>query len=89
MSTLEIIHLRSSGEALESLIATIRTSIAGGGESSDTVTLFRRQGLETDLAVHIHRAGPRVGKGPSTLALQLAAALRSYGIVEHTVWEEA
>ena len=88
MNNLEIIHLRSSGEPIETLAARIRESIGGGGESAEVVTLFRRRGLDTDVAVHIRHAEPRGVRGPSELALQLASALRAYGIVEHTVWEE-
>jgi hypothetical protein len=83
---LEIIHLRSSGEPIESLTDRINRSIGDGSEDACTLTLYRRHGLETDLAVHVrHRAAQ--GKGPSDLALRLASELRAYGLVEHTVWE--
>ena len=87
MSRLEIIHLRSSGEPLAPLGERIRESI--GVESRDTeVTLYRRHGLETDLAVHIRHLGVPGREGPSGLALRLASALRAYGLVEHTLWKE-
>ena len=87
MSTLEIVHLRSSGEPLETLAERIKESIwnEGGGE---VVTVFRRNGLETDIAIHIRHRHSNGGNGASTLAFNLASALRSFGIVEHTVWEE-
>ncbi len=87
MSRLEIIHLRSSGESLESLGRRIRESLGAGGEDAE-VTLYRRDGLETDVAVHIRRPGAPGGDGPSGLGLQLASALRSLGLVEHTLWDE-
>ncbi len=87
MSRLEIVHLRSSGEPLESLSQRIRQSLANGGEHAE-VTLYRCAGLDTDLAVHIrHLEAPESG-GPSRLGLQLAAALRASGLVEHALWEE-
>lgn len=88
MKRLEIIHLRSSGEPLDSLGRRIRESITAQSTDAQTVTLYRRAGLERDLAVHIrHPAG--IGRqGPSDLALRLASALRAYGLVEQTVWEE-
>ncbi len=88
MSRLEIIHLRSSGEPLAALGERIRESIRTQGESTEVVTLYRRQGLETDLAVHLRHLGG-AGDGPSALGLRLASALRSWGLVEHTLWQES
>jgi hypothetical protein len=88
MKRLEIIHLRSSGQPLASLSERIKESIRAGGEDSAIVSLYRRHELETDLAVHVFHAGAPQEPGPSDLALKLAAALRAYGLVEHTVWEE-
>ena len=88
MKRLEIIHLRSSSGSLESLGDRIRESIRSGGGDGPVVTLYRRQGLETDLAVHVRYPLDPEKPGPSALALQLATALRDYGLVEHTLWEE-
>ena len=88
MIQLEIIHLRSSGEPIESLTKLISASIREGGEEASTLKLYRRHGLETDLAVHVRRHGTVGGEGPSDLALRLASELRAYGLVEHTVWED-
>ena len=62
MSTLEIIHLRSSGEPLEALADRIRESIWADGRGSRVATIYRRHGLDTDVAVHIR------SDGSSTLA---------------------
>ena len=88
MSRLEIIHLRSSSEPIETLTERINRSIRDGGEETSTLKLYRRHGLETDLAVHISRPDVAIKTGPSDLALRLASELRDYGLVEHTVWEE-
>ena len=88
MIRLEIIHLRSSGEPVESLTKLISASIREGGEEPLTLKLYRRHGLETDLAVHILSPDAAIKMGPSDLALRLASELRTYGLVEHTVWEE-
>ncbi len=87
MSRLEIIHLRSSGEPLESLGRRIRESLGAGGEQAE-VTLYRRPGLETDVAVHIRHPEASDRAEPNRLGLQLASALRAYGLVEHTLWQE-
>ncbi len=86
MCQLEIIHLRSSGEPLESLGRRIRESLAAEDERWQ-VTLYRRQGLETDVTVHI-RHPEAGGDGPSPLGLQLASSLKALGLVEHTLWQE-
>jgi hypothetical protein len=88
MSALEIVHLRSSGESVESLGKRIRDSIETEGRDTEIVTLYRRNGLETDVAIHLRHLQPRTWNGPSTLALHLAHELKAFGLVEHTVWEE-
>ena len=88
MSRLEIIHLRSSGEPIESLGELIRESIWAEGQGAAVVTLYRRHGLETDVAIHIRRVEGAAYDGPSALAFHLAHELRAFGLVEHTVWEE-
>jgi hypothetical protein len=52
------------------------------------VTLYRRHGLETDVAVHIRHRSEGGAPGSSALAVHLAQALKAYGLVEHSVWEE-
>ena len=88
MRRLEIIHLRSSGEPLESLADRIRESIWSEGDQTEVVTIFRRNGLETDLAVHIHHSGAPGADMPNRLGLQLVSSLALFGLVEHTIWEE-
>jgi hypothetical protein len=85
MSILEIIHLRSSVEPVELLIDRIKESIWAEGRGTDVATLYRRHGLETDVAVHIRHHESSVA---STLAVHLANALKEFGLVEHSVWEE-
>jgi hypothetical protein len=88
MKRLEIVHLRSSGESLEALNDLIKESIWADGGGAEVVTVYRRSGLETDIAVHIRHHDTDGGNGLNDLACQLTAALREFGLVEHTVWEE-
>jgi len=88
MKRLEIIHLRSSGEAIESLGERITESIPAGDKNHEIVTLYRRNGLVTDFAIHIHHHDAAGETAPCVLSLHLANALRAFGLVEHTVWEE-
>ena len=88
MSRLEIIHLRTAGESSASLARQIREAIGSEVDGRGVVTIYRRRGLDTDVAVHINRHGKGETESPSALGLHLASALSAYGLVEHTLWEE-
>ncbi len=85
MKILEIVHLRSAACPLESLGDQVTESIKAESAATEVVTLYRRDGLETDLAIHIRRAE---ASGDSGLGLRLASELKAYGLVVHTVWME-
>jgi hypothetical protein len=89
MSRLEIIHLRTAGKSSETLARQIREAIGSEVDGTGAVTIFRRNGLDTDVAVHITSHGSGECKaGPSALGLHLASGLAAHGLVEHTLWEE-
>ena len=87
MNQLEIIHLRSSVEPFEALRSRVTESIRTEGDPGEVVLLFRRCGLESDVAIHIHHHDDSGYDGPSVLGLHLAAGLKAHGLVEHTLWE--
>ena len=88
MSRLEIIHLRTAGKTSEFLAQQIREAIGPDADGTGVLTIYSRNGLETDVAVHINSHGSGEEAGPSPLGLHLASALSAYGLVEHTLWEE-
>jgi len=84
LSTLEVILLRASGIPLAELREAIHASIGRIETDAEIVQVYRRHGLDTDMAVHIrHQDGP---PGRSRLGLSLAVSLESHGSVQHTVW---
>ena len=87
MSHLEIIHLRSSSEPIETLADRIRESLWDEGRNEGVFTIYRRDGLATDLAVHI-RHDTTDASVPSRLGLNLVSALAAFGLVKHSVWHE-
>ncbi len=87
MSSLEIIHLRSSTESVENLAELIRESMWDDGRQKGVFTMYRRIGLATDLAIHIRHQGG-AAEVPSRFGLQLVSSLAEFGLVEHSVWEE-
>jgi len=87
MSILEIIHLRSSSEPVDTLAELIRESMWEDGRQNGVFTIYRRRGVATDLAVHIPHAEEHA-EVPSRFGLQLVSSLAEFGLVEHSVWEE-
>ena len=88
MNRLEIIHLRTAGKSSHFLARQIREAIGPEVDGTGVVTIYRRSGLDTDVAIHIACHGNGGRAGPSALGLHLASALSAYGLVEHTLWEE-
>ena len=63
----------------------IRRSVETDEPSTD-VRIFGHATLATDLVVHLHREAPTQAHRTSALGVRLAALLRNYGMVEHSVW---
>ena len=87
MKIVEIIHVRLAAENLQSLGESIRRSV-NTRSNGEVFTVYQRCNLESDLAIHIHRKDDDEKEGASRLGLHLAAALKAYGMVEHTIWKE-
>ena len=87
MSIVEIIHLRSAGKPVEILSEQIKESIGASEGLAEVIMIYHRDGLETDLAIHIHH--PEMHRRePSIFGHQLASELKTHGLIEHTVWKE-
>jgi len=78
--------VRMVGISPDELCSHIAESLRQERSCEEVVYMYRREGLETDLAIHIHRADTAGGEH-SDLGLRLAAALREHGAVKHTVWK--
>ncbi len=87
MKIIEIIHVRLAAGNPQNLSESIKKSVASGS-TSEVFTIYSRDKLESDLAVHIHRKKGDEKKGPAPFGLRLASALKEYGLVEHTIWKE-
>jgi hypothetical protein len=88
MRVLEIVHLRSAGDSAERVCDAVRDSTRSERVSRQEITVFRRKGLATDIAVHIKRNAVSGLAEPSELGLRMASELRRFGLVEYTVWSE-
>ena len=87
MKTLEIIHLRFAGETPQNLVEIIREAIGSEGELID-IRFYRHTKLDNDLAVHLTRETSKGESGPSQVGVGVAALLKDYGMVAHSVWTE-
>ena len=79
--------LESGRKAEEWVADRIRESLWDEGRNEGVFTLYRRDGLATDLAVHI-RHEKDDAEVPSRLGLNLVSALATFGLVKHSVWHE-
>lgn len=87
MKITEIIHVRLSAGMPPGLSEKIRKSISAE-ISAEFFTIFQRDNLESDLAVHIHRNEDITQSGPSQFGIHLASSLKEYGLIDHTIWKE-
>jgi hypothetical protein len=88
MRWIEIIELQSAGnhrQKLESVVEALIAEVekeAGRG----TIRAYSRESMGTDYSVHLVHDVSHVEEGGSSLGLHLAATLREFGLVHHTVW---
>jgi hypothetical protein len=84
---LEIIRVRSTKDSegmVRAIIKTVKSDRAV--ESAGEVQVFSN--TVGDIAVHISWQSDRTAPEGSTVAIQLAAALSEYGLINHTIWTE-
>ena len=88
MKWVEILNLRSAGVPRESIEQEIPRSVAEVDRSNNLVAIriYRHATLDTDLGVHLLFESPGPEMRPSALGQRLAAALKGFGLVSHSVW---
>ena len=90
MKWIEIIELRSAGNARKQLETHLQEFLDQVEEKVEkqTVKLYTRMMIDTDLSVHLFHDSSTVENRGSSLGIRLASALKSYGLVNHTIWIE-
>lgn len=85
-----MIHLRTRGQGRECLVSAVQKLMGEveAGAGNHTFKLFNRELLDSDLGLHLYHNSQKVEKYGSQLGLRLAAALKEYGLVHHSVWTE-
>lgn len=88
----EIISIRLSQRKnvpmVRKIYRSIMTSITGAEATMDAV-LYTNARVETDWSIHIFWEYHKVPAEKTTLGLRLAETLRSFGLVNHSVWKNS
>ena len=88
MKWLEVIHLRATEQESDRLIFIIKQLIDEIREKGNCqeIKMFNRALLETDVCIHLYHDNDKAETAGSPIALHLASALKTFGMVNHTVW---
>jgi len=91
MKCMEIIEIRSNeatrGELKRTLHGIVRDINAG--EAGDSVRIYLRMNMDSDFSLHLEHREPLRDERGSKTGASLAAALKSFGLIHHSVWIEA
>lgn len=88
MNWLEVIHFRATERLTKQFKHSVQHLIDEAEQEGvcDKINVYRRVLVETDMCIHLHHGVISVAKNGSPLGLRIAAALREFGMVNHTVW---
>ena len=90
MKWIESIQLRSAGsnrEILESKLQRLADEVVSK-RKRQVIMAFSRVSIDTDFSIHIFHDSKKVENGGSRLGLRLAAALKEFGLINHSIWME-
>lgn len=90
MKWIEIIELRQANNTREQLKTHLQELIeqVENENESQTVKFYARIIIDTDFNIHLFHDSGKVKKQGSSMGIRLAHALKSYGLVNHTIWIE-
>ncbi len=90
MTRLEMIEIRTTEKnnaALEAYLASWQTEVYAD-EKAPLVKIYRHAALDTDFSIHLRYDAQTNENDFSVLSERLSAALKEFGLVNHTVWIE-
>lgn len=90
MKWIELIQLRSAGSKREILESELQRLIDEVDRKRKTkiIMAYSRVSIDTDFSIHIIHDSKKVENSGSRLGLRLAAALKEFGLVNHSIWME-
>jgi len=88
MKWLEIIELRSAGGNSKLLESQLRELINDVDKETKrhAIKAYCRVMIDTDFRIHLLHDSKKVENSGSRLGLRLASALKTFGLVNHSVW---
>ena len=86
----EVIMVRSAGSNSKILASTLREIMEDLARDvgREAIRVFRREKLDSDICIVLFHNGKKSKTGGSPLGLRLVTALKEFGLVHHTVWNE-
>ncbi|BBO79047.1 hypothetical protein DSCW_64640 [Desulfosarcina widdelii] len=86
----EVIMVRSTGSNTAALKSSLQELMGDVHEddASEDIRIYHREKIDTDFCIILSHAGETVLGEGSPLGLRLAAALKAFGLVNHSVWIE-
>ena len=90
MQWIELIQLRSADinrKLLESKLQRLIDEV-NRKRKRKAIMAYSRVLIDTDFCIHIFHDSKKVETGGSRLGLHLVAALKEFGLVDHSIWRE-
>ena len=90
MKCLEIIELRAAGNKRDLLASQLQgiISLLEKGSSGQHVKIYTRVLVDSDYSIMLFHDTMKTGTEGSRLGLHLASALKAFGLVNHSIWNE-
>ena len=90
MKWMEVIGVRATASNRTKLEAKLHGAVAEIQKADVTrsIRILHRVSIESDLCVHLEHDSAKPDPAGSRLGLRLAAEMKSFGLVHHSVWAE-
>ncbi len=90
MKWIELIQLRSAGSNRKIVESKLQRLIdeVDRKKKWQPIVAYSRVSIDTDFSIHILHDSKKVETAGSRLGLRLVAALKEFGLVNHSIWKE-
>jgi hypothetical protein len=90
MKWMEVIGVRATASNRTKLEAKLHGAVAEiqKEDATRSIKILHRVSIESDLCVHLQHDSAKPDPAGSRLGLRLAAEMKSFGLVHHSVWAE-
>ena len=90
MKWLEVIELRTAGSNRELLESQLQELINKVDKETkkQAIKVYSHVAINTDFSIHLFHDSKKAEANGSRLGLRIAAALKDFGLVTHSIWIE-